>query len=116
MFAAGSDPYFPVSVQVLDGIANGIFGVLNILIIADLTQGTGRYNVTQGLIATTIGAGASLSNLVAGGVVDATGYAGGFVFLAVVALAALVMFYLGVPETRQPGPEPPAEPVAPQAV
>ncbi|WP_353214098.1 MFS transporter [Salinisphaera hydrothermalis] len=99
LFAVGTSPTFLVSVQVLDGIANGIFGVLNILIIADLTRGTGRYNVTQGVIATAIGAGASLSNLVAGWVVDMAGYSAGFFFLTAVAFAALVLFYLGVPET-----------------
>ncbi|HET7314338.1 MFS transporter [Salinisphaera sp.] len=99
LFAVGSDPYFLVSVQILDGIANGIFGVLNILIIADLTRGSGRYNVTQGVIATAIGAGAALSNFVAGWVVDATSYAGGFFFLAAVAMIALALFYVGVPET-----------------
>lgn len=100
LFAYGTDPYFLVSVQILDGIANGIFGVANILIIADLTRGSGRYNVMQAVIATAIGAGASLSNLIAGWVVDASSYAGGFIFLSSVALAAFALFYIGVPETR----------------
>lgn len=46
-----------------------------------------------------IGAGAALSNLVAGWVVDMTGYEGGFIFLAGVALVALGLFYAGVPGT-----------------
>ena len=106
LFAFGSNPYYLVSVQVLDGVSAGIFGVINILIIADLTRGTGRYNVTQGIVATAISAGAALSNGIAGFVVDAVGYSGGFVFLAVVALAALALFYFGVPETGRPDAQP----------
>lgn len=34
-----SQPRFLVSVQILDGIAGGISGMLNILVIADLTRG-----------------------------------------------------------------------------
>ncbi len=80
--------------------------MINLLIIADLTRGTGRYNVTQGVVATAISAGAALSNSVAGFVVDATGYSGAFLFLAAVALAALTLFYLGVPETGRPDARP----------
>jgi hypothetical protein len=37
-----------VSIQVLDGIGAGIFGALFFIVIADLTRGTGRYNLAQG--------------------------------------------------------------------
>jgi hypothetical protein len=39
--------------------------------------------------------------LIAGYVVNATSYAGGFLFLAMVAVLALLVFYFGVGETRQ---------------
>lgn len=102
LFTLDNNPYYLVSVQILDGISNGIFGVVNVLIIADLTRGTGRYNVTQGMIATAIAAGAALSNIVSGFVVDAIGYVGGFLFLAAVAAIALTLFYFGVAETGEP--------------
>jgi MFS family permease len=74
-------------VQILDGIAGGIFGVLSVLMVADLTKGSGRFNVTQGMLATSIGIGAGLSNLLAGFVVQKAGYNVGFLMLA--ALAAV---------------------------
>jgi sugar phosphate permease len=61
----------------------------------------GRYAVSLGAIAAATSIGASLSNLIAGYVANATSYAGGFVFLAMVAVLALVVFYFGVGETRQ---------------
>jgi hypothetical protein len=36
------------------------FGVVSVLVIADLTSGTGRFNFTQGVVATATGLGASL--------------------------------------------------------
>ena len=99
LYTLSPSPYWIVAVQALDGIGAGLFGVLWVLVVADLTRGTGRYNVTLGAIATAVGIGAALSNLVAGYVVDWTSYGGGFVFLAVCAIAALLVFYFGVPET-----------------
>lgn len=68
--------------------------------VADLTRGTGRYNITQGAIATVQGIGAALSNLVAGYVVNTAGYNAGFLFLATVAAVALSIFYFAMPETK----------------
>ncbi len=46
LFSLASSPYHVIPIQVLDGIGAGIFGALFPLIVADLTRGTGRYNVT----------------------------------------------------------------------
>jgi len=89
-----------IAVQMLDGIGAGIFGVLIVLVVSDLTRGSGRFNITQGAVATAISLGAAISNLSAGFVVDAVGYAATFCCLAVIALMALMVFALGVPETR----------------
>ena len=61
-----------VGIQILDGIANAIFGVVSILVIADLTRGTGRFNVTQGALAAAVGTGAALSNAFGGYLVQTT--------------------------------------------
>jgi MFS family permease len=58
-----------VAIQVLDGVGAGIFGVVSVLVIADLTRGTGRFNLTLGAITTAIGIGAALSQVIAGSVV-----------------------------------------------
>ena len=62
-------------------------------------RGTGRYNVSQGAVATAQGIGASLSNTVAGLIVDSAGYSTAFWTLASVALVALIIFLLAMPET-----------------
>jgi hypothetical protein len=45
LYTLTQNPYALVSIQVLDGIAAGIFGALFFIVIADLTRGTGRYNL-----------------------------------------------------------------------
>ena len=83
-----------IGVQLLDGVGAGIFGAITPLLIADLTRGTGRYNVAQGAVATVQGIGASLSGLAVGVIVDRFGYAAAFMesaFAASVALSALVV-------------------------
>ena len=42
----------------------GIYGTLLPLILADVMRGTGRYNVSQGIVGTVQGVGGSLSNVV----------------------------------------------------
>jgi MFS family permease len=89
-----------VAIQILDGVAAGIFGVVSVLVIADLTRGTGRFNLTLGAIGTSVGIGASLSQTIAGAIVHHFGFNAGFLFLAAVALAAFGIFYFFMPETR----------------
>jgi MFS family permease len=100
LYTISPDPYWIVSVQLLDGIGAGIFGVLWVIVAADLTRGTGRYNLVLGAIATAASLGAALSNFTAGYVVDWTSYPGGFLFLSGWAVVAFLVFYFGVPETR----------------
>lgn len=90
-----------VAIQVLDGMGVGIFGVVSVLVIADLTKGTGRFNLTLGAISTAVGIGASLSQVIAGSVVKHFGYHAGFLFLATVALSAFTILYFFMPETRK---------------
>jgi MFS family permease len=99
LFATSKNPYFLVSVQVLDGVGAAIFGVLNVLIIASLTRGTGRFNFAQGAIATSVGIGGGLSNLGAGFLVKHSGFKIGFLALSIVAAVAFVFYMLLMPET-----------------
>ncbi|WP_110693679.1 MFS transporter [Salinicola halophyticus] len=100
LYTVSNDPVWLLAVQALDGIGAGIFGVLWLIVAADLTQGTGRYNVTLGVLGTLFALGAACSNLVAGYVVEATGYGGGFLFLAAFGVLAPIVYWLGVGETR----------------
>jgi len=89
-----------IAIQVLDGIGAGIFGVVSVLVIADLTRGTGRFNLTLGAISTAVGIGAALSQVIAGSIVHHVSYRAGFLFLASVAAAAFALLYFYMPETR----------------
>ena len=55
LFMVVTDPQLLVAVQVLDGICAAVFGVLVPLTIADITRGTGRYNLAQGIVGSGIG-------------------------------------------------------------
>jgi predicted MFS family arabinose efflux permease len=92
-----------IAIQVLDGVGAGIFGVVSVLVIADLTRGTGRFNLTLGAISTAVGIGASLSQVIAGSIVHHFGSKLGFLFLAWVASAALGILYFFMPETVDKG-------------
>lgn len=93
-----------VAIQILDGIGAGIFGVVSVLVIADLTRGTGRFNLTLGAISTAVGIGASLSQVIAGSIVHRAGPHAGFLFLAGVASAAFAILFFFMPETRDHQP------------
>jgi MFS family permease len=86
-------------VQLLDGVGAGIFGALFPLVVADLTRGTGHFNIGQGAIATAAGLGAALSTAVAGLIIVAAGYSAAFFFLAATAGVGLAMFLALMPET-----------------
>ncbi len=84
----------------LDGVGAGIFGALFPIVVADVTEGSGRYNLALGMSAAAWGTGAALSSGVAGYVVDWAGYNVAFLFLAGSAALALLILWLVVPETR----------------
>jgi MFS family permease len=90
-----------VAIQILDGVAAGIFGVVSVLVIADLTKGSGRFNLTLGAIGMAVGIGASMSQVIAGSIVHHVGSSAGFLFLAAVAAAAFAILYFFMPETHE---------------
>jgi MFS family permease len=66
LLAIVSNPCLLVVVQVLDGVSAAVLGVLVPLITADVTLGTGRFNLAQGMIGTAVGIGASVSGVLTG--------------------------------------------------
>ena len=58
LFLVVADPRLLVAVQVLDGVCAAVFGVLVPLTIADVTRGTGRFNLAQGIVGSASGVGA----------------------------------------------------------
>jgi MFS family permease len=105
LFALVSNPLLLVGVQLLDGITAAVFAVMVPLVVADLTRGTGRFNLGQGIIGTATGIGASLSATFAGYMTDRFGSVPAFAGLALIALAGLMLLWFMMPETR-PEPEP----------
>jgi predicted MFS family arabinose efflux permease len=104
LFSMTTSTYGVVAIQLLDGVAAGIFGVISILIASDLMRGTGRFNLAQGLTALAVGIGAGLSNATSGFVVQWFGYPTGFLYLAAIAVGALAFFAIFMPETRERSP------------
>ncbi len=94
-------PVLVIAAQLLDGIGGTVLGVLQPLIIADLTGGTGRFNLAQGFVGTASGLGASLSTTVSGLIVGRFGLTVGFASLTMIALVALLVVWGLMPETKK---------------
>ncbi len=92
-----------IAIQLLDGVANAIFGVVSVLVVADRTRGTGRFNLVQGVLATAVGLGAAFSTTFGGALIQRYSYHVSFLALGGVAALALGVFAFGVPETLQKG-------------
>ena len=105
LYTLSDSAYWLVGVQLLDGIGAGIYGALFPLVVADLTRGTGRFNVSQGAVATAQGLGAALSATLAGLIIVSAGYSTAFLALAAIAAAGFVLYLVAMPETY--GYEPP---------
>jgi MFS family permease len=99
LFTLSDAPAWLLSVQALDGIGAGIYGAMFPLVVADLTRGSGRFNVTIGAITTALGVGAALSTSVAGWLASRAGYHTAFAALAGVGALALVAYARWMPET-----------------
>jgi predicted MFS family arabinose efflux permease len=100
LFAFISDPSLLMAVQILDGITASVFAVMVPLVVADLTRGTGRFNLGQGILGTATGIGASLSATLAGYLTDRFGSPAAFGSLAIIALAGFTLVWFLMPETR----------------
>ena len=94
LFTLITDPVFLIAVQMLDGISGAVLGILTALVVADLTRGTGRFTLAQGLVGTIAGIGAALSTTLTGLVAGSFGRTAGFLLVAAISF---------VPETKPSG-------------
>ena len=99
LFAWTTNPIILIAAQILDGVSGTVLGVLTALVIADLTIGTGRFNLGQGFVGTISGVGASLSTTLSSLVAARLGPAAGFLGIAAVAVAAVLLMWSLMPET-----------------
>ncbi len=100
LYTFSNNPFYLVAVQLLDGIGAGVYGALFPIVVADLTRGTGRFNVSQGAVATAQGLGASLSATLAGLIIVSAGYSAAFLTLAGIAGLGFALYLMVMPETR----------------
>jgi MFS family permease len=100
LFATVADPNLWPVVQLLDGVTGSVLGVMVTLMIADLTRGSGHFNVGQGIVGTATGIGAAVSPTFAGYVTDHFGSTAAFLGLAAVATLGLAGVAFLMPETR----------------
>ena len=87
-----------MSTQILDGIAGGLMGLIQPYLVADITFGTGRFNVLQGLIASCFGLGATLSNYLGQMVVEKFDHATSLTASLFISLIPVILF-TWMPET-----------------
>jgi MFS family permease len=104
LFALISNPLALVIIQLLDVITGAVLGVMTAVVIADVTKGTGRFNLAQGMFGTVVGVGASLSPTLTGFIVDQFGRSAGFLSLAAEGLVALLILAVFLPETKEEFP------------
>jgi len=99
LFAFVNDPYLIVVVQILDGVCAAVLGVALPLVVADITRGTGRFNLGLGVVGSAVGIGAALSTTLAGYSIDHFGSSVAFFSLASIAACGLALVWLLLPET-----------------
>jgi MFS family permease len=100
LFSLMPAPGLLIAIQMLDGLSGATLGVLTALVIADLTSGTGRFNLAQGLVGALSGIGPSLSTSISGVVVERFGQAAGFLGVTAVGLLAVAVVVAFMPETK----------------
>jgi MFS family permease len=86
--------------QALDGLSGAVVGVLTILIITDVTTGSGRFNLARGAVGTLSSLAASISTAASGFVIQKFGLSAGFLAMAAAAVAATLVTAMLLPETR----------------
>jgi MFS family permease len=102
-----------IAIQLLDGVANAIFGVVSILVVADRTRATGRFNLVQGSLATAVGIGAALSTTFGGNLIQHFSYRISFLSLGAIAAIAFVLLWTAIPDTLPERHEPESDPSSP---
>jgi MFS family permease len=73
--------------------------VVSILVVADRTRATGRFNLVQGSLATAVGLGAALSNTFGGKLIQHYSYRVSFLSLGAIAALAFLLLWRAIPET-----------------
>ncbi|GAN78204.1 MFS transporter [Acidisphaera rubrifaciens] len=101
LMAIFPNAYVMVGLQALSGISAATFGVMLPLISADVTRGTGRFNLVMGALGLAVNIGATLSTTMAGALADHYGVRIAFLGLAGAGGLGTLLIWLTMPETRR---------------
>jgi MFS family permease len=100
LFAFVSDPLLMLVVQLLDGVTGAAVTVLTLLIVTDLTTGTGRFNLAQGVLGAMRGVAAAIGTASVGFIVQQFGDLTGFLLMAAGPAVGAVVIWTLLPETK----------------
>ena len=100
LLAMGQAPIFIMAAQTLDGIVGAIVTVMTVLVITDLTTGTGRFNLAHGAVATCTGIAAAVSTTAKGIIAGGLGREAAFLSIAGVAALAALLLWLYLPKSK----------------
>ena len=93
------NPILLISAELFDGIAAATYGVVIVLVVADLARGTGRFNLMLGALGVATGLGYTLSNSVTGTIVEHYGFSYGFMTLSTIGTLSFLLLRFAMPET-----------------
>ncbi len=99
LFAFSADVSILLTTQLLGGISAAAVTVLTILVVTDLTTGTGRFNLVRGSVGTLIAIAASISTAATGFIFQELGHWEGFLILAAASAIATSLLWAAMPET-----------------
>lgn len=85
--------------QILDGLEGGLMGLIHPYLVADITFGTGRFNVVMGLTASCFGLGGTLSNFIGQHIVENYGHVASLMGSLLLSIIPIVIFGCFMPET-----------------
>ena len=102
LFGFCRDPFAFVVLQVLDGVAAAIIGVLVAVCIADLTRKSDNFNLALGVVSAAMGLGAAGSTTIIGDLADWAGAPTAFFMTSAIAVTGLVIVWRYLPETAPP--------------
>ena len=88
-------------IQLLHGFSIAIAGVVPILMMQDLTQGTGRFSSMQGSVAASMDFGSAVSQLIAGWLADLAGFS--IMFYTLSGIGGLALLCIVVMKETKPG-------------
>jgi len=100
LFAISQSLFFVMAAQTLDGIVGAIVTVMTVLVITDLTTGTGRFNLARGAVGTCTGIAAAVSTTATGVIAGGLGREAAFLTTAGIAALAALILWLFLPESK----------------